>query len=353
MLTAEAAAVEASMLVSAAATFTARCTEAAEALSTAAETGGWTQFAYAREEAAFLQQEVRHAEDVMSQRRNTASTAVAAAVDHCMECLLFEPALLLTSKRVHEHEQPIAQSLLFPCAECSGLMESAHIDSGTPPLQGAVTSTCLFQSDVSSPPDGAQCIISALSLAISIVHLDADSPDWRAAVTALSDLMSPAKAAIAAVRDQPTQCSPAGTLAAALTEARHLGLWQSVELALQTLLAQAQLQLQSQQAIVAEFDLPTEEHPQELCTTAWQYPKSVQQVVPQDAACMTATSQVAEAYLEPPAEALSSAGFNPWDSCAAETESEQAQVSRQLVANLQAGEQLGVLYRLPAPLPSA
>lgn len=355
VLTAEAAAAEASMLASAEATFTARCTAAAEALSTAAESGGWTQFASAREGAAFLQQAVRHAEAVMSQRRGTASTAVAAAVDHCIEGLLLEPAWMLASKRVHEHEQPTAQFLSFPCSECSGLMESAHLGSGTPPpLQGAATSTGLFQGSVSSSPPGRpQCIISAVTLAMSAMHLDAGKPDWTAAVTALSDMMPHAKAAIAVVRGQPIQSSPAGTLAAAFTEASHLGLQQTLELALQTLLTQAKLQLQSHQAVVAEFDLPTDEHPQELCTTAWQHPRSLQQIVPQDAVCMPATSQVAEAHLAPPAEALSSAGLNPWATYAAETESEQAQVSRQLVAKLQAGEHLGVLYRLHATLPSA
>lgn len=341
MATAEATAVEAAVLAKAAASFTARCTEATKALSTAARTGSWTEFASARDEAVFLQQEVQLAEAAMSQRRNTASTAVAAAVDCCMEGLSLEQAWLLMSERVHADRQTTTQSTLLPCAECSGLTASSHIGrgpAGDHPPQGPVTPTGLFQASVDSRDGHIQCLIIAITQAISTVPMDADQLDWEAAVTALSDTVSPAKAAVATGRSQPTQSNPAVTLADALIEARHLGLLQTVELALQILLAQAKLQLQSHEAVVAEFDLPTEEHPQEMCTTAWQHPKSAQQVMHQDTACQIATSVLAEAHNEPPADTVSLAGLVHWDRCAAEVEVEQAQVSRHLVAKLQAGD---------------
>ena len=57
-------------------------------------------------------------------------------------------------------------------------------------------------------------------------------------------------------------------IAAALVAARHLGLLQTVRLALQTVQTHLELQVQEEQAVVAEFDLPTAEHAQDS-TAAW------------------------------------------------------------------------------------
>ena len=65
-------------------------------------------------------------------------------------------------------------------------------------------------------------------------------------------------------------------IAAALTAARELGLLQTVKLALHTVQTHLQIQVQERQAVVAEFDLPTAEHPQD-CTAAWQNAPSSEQ----------------------------------------------------------------------------
>lgn len=342
VVTATTAAVEVAVLSGAEATFSARCAEAAEALSMAAESGGWVMFASAREEAAVLQQDIQDAEIVMSQRRRTVSAAVSTALDSCIQALPLKQGLFcLTGKHVHEHQHPNSQALLLGCVECSRLTEAP--DSHTTkarPLQGPVTGLFHGNTDSSLQTHShslAQRIIAAITQTISTISLATDKPGWEVAIAALEDATSPAKAA-AAVWGRSTQSSPAAAFAAALTDARQLGLLQTVELALQTLLAQAQLQLQTQQAVVAEFDLPAQEHPQELCTKAWQHPMSMQQVMTQVASCTTPTAAAAEAHHEVPAEAVASVRSNCWDSCSAETEVEE--LGSQLVAELQAGEHL-------------
>lgn len=343
--TAEAAAVDAAVLSSAAATFAARCTGVVEALSSAAQTGGWTQFVSAREEAALLQQDVHIAEAVMSQRRHAASTAVSAALDGCMQGLPLEQGLpALTSKRVPERQQPSTHSVVLPCPECSGLAESPQNltrPAKNHPLQGTVAATGLFQASADSKPHShTPHIIHALTQAIKTVFLDTDKPDWGTAIAALSDAAPPAEAATGG---RLAATSPAAALAAALTDARQLGLLQTVALALQALLAQAELQHQTQQAVVAEFDVPTQEHPLELCTAAWQHPTGMQQGMTHVMSCTTALAAAAEADHERPAEAAVSARLPSWDSCSAETEAEVEQageLSRQLVATILAGEWL-------------
>lgn len=348
--TAEAAAVDAAVLSSAAATFAAHCAEVAEALSMAAQTGSWAQFASAREEATVLQQDVQDAEAVMSQRRHAASTAVSAALDGCMQGLSLEQGLpALPSKHVHERQQPSTpHSVALPCAECSDLAESRQNLSRpgeNHPSQGTVMGTGLFQASADSRPNShTPHIIHALTQAINTVFLDTDKPDWEVAIAALSDAASPAEAAAAAARGNGLPAtSPAAALAAAVTDARQLGLLQTVALALQALLAQAELQLQTQQAVVAEFDVPTQEHPQELSTAAWQHPTSTRQGMTHVMSCATASAAAAEADHEFPEEAAVSARLHFWDSCSAETEAEveQAQeLSNQLVAKILAGEHL-------------
>lgn len=346
--TAEAAAVDAAVLSSAAATFTARCAEVAEALSMAAQTGSWAQFASAREEATILQQDVQDAEAVMSQRRHAASTAVSAALDGCMHSLSLEQGLpALPNKRMHE-QPSTPHSVALPCAECSDLAESPQNLSRPGedhPSQGIVMGAGLFQASADSRPNSdTPHIIHALTQAITTVFLDTDKPDWEVAIAALSDAASPAEAAAAAARGKGLPAtSPAAALAAALTDARQLGLLQTVALALQALLAQAELQLQTQQAVVAEFDVPTQEHPQELSTAAWQHPTSTRQGMTHVMSCATASAAAAEADHEFPEEAAVSARLHSWDSCSAETEAEveQAQeLSNQLVAKILAGEHL-------------
>lgn len=200
-------------------------------------------------------------------------------------------------------------------------------------MQGPVTHRGLFHGSADSNLHNhshTRHIVTAITHTIGTIPLATDQPDWEIATAALLASMSPAKAA----KGSSTRSSPAAAFAAAVTDARQLGLLQTVELALQTLLAQAQLQLQTQQAIVAEFGLPTQEHPQELCTKAWQCTMSMQQVMTQVASCATTTSATAEAHVEPPSEDEASAGFN---CCLAEGE-EAEDLDSRLVAKLQAGE---------------
>ena len=348
--TAEAAAVDAAVLSGAAATFAARCTEVAEALSSAAQTGSWTQFASAREEATVLQQDVQIAEAVISQRRHAASTAVSAALDSCMQGLSLKQGLpALMRERVHKRQQPSTpHSVALPCAECSDLAESPQNLSrpaDNQPLQGAVMGTGLFQASADCrPPSHTPHIIHALTQPLDTVFLDTDKPDWEVAIAALSDAASPAEAGAAAARDKGLPAtSSAAALATALTDARQLGLLQTVALALQALLAQAELQLQTQQAVVAKFDVPTQEHPQELCIAAWQHPTGMQQGMTHVMPCTTAAAAAGEGDHELPKEAAVSIRLPCWDSCSAETEAqvEQAQqLSNQLVAKILAGKHL-------------
>ena len=88
---------------------------------------------------------------------------------------------------------------------------------------------------------------------------------------------------------QPVPSDGHTDIAAALTAARELGLLQTVRLALHTLQTHLQMQVQEQQAVMAEFDLPTAEHPKD-CTAAWQNGRSSEQQLWQSAGPTEQTS---------------------------------------------------------------
>ena len=103
---------------------------------------------------------------------------------------------------------------------------------------------------------------------------------WQHCMSALSGFFSKQHMSLSQSRSRkafpfskPAQPGPSDghtDIAAALTAARELSLLQTVKLALHTLQThlQTHLQMQEQQSVVAEFDLPTAEHPQD-CTAAW------------------------------------------------------------------------------------
>lgn len=109
-------------------------------------------------------------------------------------------------------------------------------------------------------------------------------PTWQHCMSALSGFFPQQHTSLSQSRSRqaspysskPVQTVPSGghtDLAAALTAARELGLLQTVKLALYTLQIHLQMQVQEQQSVMAEFDLPTAEHPTD-CTAAWQNGRS-------------------------------------------------------------------------------
>lgn len=337
---AEAAAAEPAVLARAAATFTARCTQAAEALLTAARDGSWHEFVSARDQALFLDQQVQLAETAMQQRRDVASSAVSTAVDQCLEAVLQQQALPLAASRARNEDQHAPDSSLFmPCLECYGL--TGHPAPKAQPAGGKLQDILvesLFQSGNDQTLfDNNQQIIGAIAQAIQAVPsaADASTADWTHAMADLSKAMSSQHPP----QNAPADAIPAVALTDTLTAARQLGLLQTVTLALHTLQAQAQLQQQSHQAVVAQFDLPTEEHPQELCTAAWQqqqHPTTSHHIFAEAAPYTSpdASGSAAAVGVESP-------GF--WAAQGpvegpAEGLAEEAETCAQLVAGLQAGK---------------
>ena len=203
----------------------------------------------------------------MQERRSAASAAVSALVDNCLSSFSQLPAKHKATHRRLHHNRPSSPEPFFfiPCNECLASTEAVTTDASQPALkqcqQGVGAMEPLFKYSSNHPmSNSAQQIVNALADAVRSVDADEHSTDWDHAMTVLSDAMS----------SSSLDSGPASTLASVLTAARQLGLLQTVKLALQTLQVQAELQQQSLQAVVAEFDLPTAEHPQQLCTAAWQ-----------------------------------------------------------------------------------
>ncbi len=109
---------------------------------------------------------------------------------------------------------------------------------------------------------------------------------WQHCMSALSGFfpeqhmaLSQSRSRQASPLSKPMQTVPRDghtDLAAALTAARELGLLQTVKLALYTLQTHLEMQVQEQQAVMAEFDLPSAEHPKD-CTAAWHNGRSSEQ----------------------------------------------------------------------------
>lgn len=161
---------------------------------------------------------------------------------------------------------------------CLQLMPQSHTVSQTP-LQPPSQSQTQTQSQTQSQTGQAtwQHCMSALSGFFSKQHMSL--PQSR------SKQASPHSKPVQPVSDDGHR-----DMAAALTAARELGLLQSVKLALHTMQTHLQMHLQEQQVVMAEFDLPTAEHPKD-CTSAWQHKPSSGQCLWQSAGPHEQTSK--------------------------------------------------------------
>lgn len=329
--------VEAATLATAAATMADRCTAAAALLMAAARTGGWTEFASARKQAAFLGLSVLKAEMVLQSRRDAAAKAVSEAVAFCVDSWTLDSAESET-----KDTEPCAAcdfSLDMPCAACTDFrFQSQQQQQRQPTDMGQVQS--LSRQHLSQPVphlfltgSGRQCsslcecerVIALIAKALQAVNIPpgnescSDQPvrqsagdestqsqpwsqslsqsqsqsqsqsrlqsqkpspqaAWEDCMSALSEFLPQEQSPrVQPSSKQPSPDSNPGVsipeeshrgIAAALIAARHLGLLQTVRLALQAVQTHLELQVQEEQAVVAEFDLPTAEHAQDS-TAAW------------------------------------------------------------------------------------
>lgn len=161
---------------------------------------------------------------------------------------------------------------------------SAKPGSGQPPeREGQSCSQSMPQSHTvlqtpSQPPSQSQTQ--------SQTQAQTRQATWQHCMSALSGFFPQQHASLSQSRSRqapplstPVQPVPSDghtDIAAALTAARELGLLQTLKLALYALQTHLQMQVQEQQAVMAEFDLPTAEHPQD-CTAAWQNGPSSEQ----------------------------------------------------------------------------
>ena len=155
---------------------------------------------------------------------------------------------------------------------------SARPGSGqSPEREGQSCSQSLPQSNtVSQTP--SQPTSQSQPQSLSQSQSQTRQPTWQHCMSALSGFfpkqhtsLSQSSSRQASPLIKPAQPVPGDGLtdiAAALTAARELGLLRTVKLALHTLQTHLQMQMQEQQAVMAEFDLPTAEHPKD-CTAAW------------------------------------------------------------------------------------
>ncbi|DBA92608.1 hypothetical protein WJX77_001792 [Trebouxia sp. C0004] len=124
-------------------------------------------------------------------------------------------------------------------------------------------------------------------------------PTWQHCMSALSGIISRQHMSLSQSRSR--QASPLGKpaqpvptdgytdIAAALTAARELGLLHTVKLALHTVQTHLEMQMHEQQAVMAEYNLPTAEHPKD-CTAAWHNGPSSEQRLWQNAGAHEQTS---------------------------------------------------------------
>lgn len=330
--TAQTAAVDASTLTAAAATFAMRCSEAAGVLSIAAEKSSWSDFASARKLALFLGLHFQKDEVVIQQRRDAAAKAVSETVGFCLESWTVQSAQPQSQLSITEsgHRAKHDSSLDLLCAVCtqSSQQQQQSADKAATAWSAehaSCNSDTMFHSAVSLQDDTAlphcQPVVALIAQALQAVdpypstkdlsfctHKGIDqSPwdqpqpqsksqsqsqssqcSWEDCMSALSKLLSKQQVSRSPSRyrqhPQGASQSPAGDasgsmtassghwfsdLAAALTAARCLGLTNTVKLALHIVQTHIQLQQQEQQSVVAEYDLPTDEHAED-CTSAWQ-----------------------------------------------------------------------------------
>lgn len=286
--TAQTAAVPAAVISQAAQVFTARSRDMAAALAAAAADGSWVAFIKHREAAALLEVALKDAEAQMQSRRDAASTAVSAALQ----------AVLKELKLEHVNADPDAtgpqnrpQSAMH-CTDCNSnyrpgqsQTQQAHAMKDTTPTVSAVLTPISHQR---------LCLLTAQQTPLSIFDeqtealtrqminalpcSDGNDATWQHAVSALAELLHANRHQQSGTAGGPH--SPAAKandssemLAAAVSRARRVGLFQTVQLALQVLHKQIHMAQQAQQAVVG-FKMPTAQHVQN-CTLAWE-----QQFVP-------------------------------------------------------------------------
>ena len=294
VVTAQAVAVKAAVSTAAAAAFEMRCTEAADVLMTTAKAGGWTDFAVTREQAVFLGLQVLEAETVMQQRRDAATAALSGAVDQCIESWTghSDTQTELSRSELAQHAEA-GSALDMSCTVCTDIrLEQQPAPDRSSILCQSAEHTCysswasLFQSATTVQQNSvlrhSQRVLLLIAQALQAVHVQPGTSQpadqrishpfrdesgqltWESVMFALLAVL-PKQRILAPVKEGAAHTDLAGCL----TAARQLGLLQTVKLALQAVQAHVQLQHQQHQAVVAEFDLPTNEHAEDCCSS-WQ-----------------------------------------------------------------------------------
>ena len=276
MAAAQAAAVPAAVISQAEAAFAARCTDAAAKLVAAATHGSWAAFDASRRKAAQLEQVVTEAKAQMQSRRNAASTAVSAALKTLLDGLNLDN---LSASGTVSQQHGRAQSSMH-CTGCSSSFESQQAQSApssAPACHASYTAgsphhvwiTSAQQTSLDMLNEQVTCLMSQMIDALP--GSDKNDAVWQHALLALAELLDAnQRQNIPAIQrsalSKPSQNSAEFT--AALSSARHVGLTQTVQLALQVLHKHIEMAQQAQQAVI-KFESPAAQHVQD-CTLAWE-----------------------------------------------------------------------------------
>lgn len=273
--TAQAAAVHATVISHAAEIFSARCKAAAVALVTAATDGSWSDFEARRRQATALGQVKTGAEAQMQTRRNAASEAVSGALQLVLSELDVGDR---DSSDVRAGHQGRPQSAMH-CTDCSNSFQSVQVRSvGQEPVSNAgsikgSTQSMWAMSEKQTPLDELHEQVKRLTAEMVAALPSSDSSDaaWWHAESALTEVLHVTQCRHINETRSPLECRSCDSpsrLSAALCNARHVGLLQTVQLALQILQKHIEMAQQAQQTVV-KFKLPTAQHVQD-CTLAWQ-----------------------------------------------------------------------------------
>lgn len=273
--TAQAAAVQALVMSQAADVFTKRCRDAAAALATAAAEGSWLVFEASRETAAALGQALTEAETQMQVRRAGASEAISSALQLVLSELQLE-AWHSTGVMVKQQGRP--QSAMH-CTDCSSSlpqMQAACAVHGVSPAPyaGRVTRHSMWvMSAELTPLDVLNEQVKDLTVQMidALPSSDSNNAAWQRAVTVLVEVLQANQRRhtdLNQIISASRTSEGAAQLSAAVCNARHVGMLQTAQLALQVLQKHIQVAQQAQQAAVT-FNMPTAQHVQDN-THAWE-----------------------------------------------------------------------------------
>lgn len=293
LATAQAAAVEAAVLSQGAEVYTVRCRDAVAALAAAAAQECWAVFDSSRRAALELDQDCASAEAQMQARRDAASAAVSSALQACLQELNFcnsqqprtsgqrsdspSPFMHCSACSSKDQEQQV-QQLVAKSAMASMPRHTAVDKSMWLPHASQITALDAFVDQLS-------CLVSQSTNAV--LSGDGNSGKWQHALQQLVQALKTWQCSHTTTSVGSTGLLPLGSktgvgepaaltstshgnaeaLSAALATARHVGLFQTVQLALQVLLKHVQMAQQAQQG-TTPMVMPTAQQAQD-CTAAW------------------------------------------------------------------------------------